>query len=599
TIDGSDHAITVSGDSGGDGSRNVRVFSIESSGVVMLTHLSIVSGTAPDGGGVYVSAFGRLTVQDSLFANNAAGSGGGIHNLGAVLVENSTFTGNSATDGGGVYVSESGQLTVQRSSFANNAASTGGGGIHTLGAVLVENSTFTGNSATDGGGIYVNEFGRLTVQHSFFANNAASTGGGGIHNLGTVVVENSTFTGNSAGNYGGGLDDRNTLTVQNCTLSGNVGGGIYSNGSPLGLYNTLIANNSGGDCRLGGGGSVAANDHNLIKDVGANACGLSNGAGGSLIGVDPLLGVLGDYGGPIQTFALLPGSPAIDAGNDATCLPADQRGIARPQVAACDIGAFESRGFALTVAGGSGQDTVVNTLFQSPLALTVSSSFSEPVDGGRATFTGPASGAGLDPSVYTATLDSGGAAAQAVWANGVVGGYTVLADTRGRAGGAAAFSLTNTLLKIAVLGNGLVIADRDSSPSPDDGTDFGKIMLGEPVTHTFTISNRDTVNLTVSSLGLSGVGAGAFVLSGLATPVTLPPNDAATFQVRFNSSAIGVYPATLTITNTASFDGRYDFAVRGATRQIVVANANDSGAGSLRQAIADAAGGDVITFADD
>ncbi|MBN2002406.1 MAG: right-handed parallel beta-helix repeat-containing protein, partial [Anaerolineae bacterium] len=237
TIDGSGHAVTVSGDSGGDGSRNVRVFSIGSSGVVTLTHLSIVSGTATYGGGVYVSASGRLTVQ-----------------------------------------------------------------------------------------------------RSFFANNHALISGGGIHNLSVVIVENSTFTGNSAGSYGAGIDNRNTFVAQHCTLSGNVGGGIYSFGS-LRLYNTLIANNADGDCRLGGGGSVAANDHNLIKNVGYNACGLSHGAGGSLIGVNPLLGPLGDYGGPIQTFALLPGSPALDAGGAASCLPTDQRGIARPQVAACDIGA--------------------------------------------------------------------------------------------------------------------------------------------------------------------------------------------------------------------------------------------------------------------
>ena len=76
---------------------------------------------------------------------------------------------------------------------------------------------------------------------------------------------------------------------------------------------------------------------------------------------DPKLSVLSNYGGLTQTFALLPGSPAIDAGDSATCAAApvnslDQRGVARPS--ACDIGAFESRGFTLTaivaaIEGGS------------------------------------------------------------------------------------------------------------------------------------------------------------------------------------------------------------------------------------------------------
>ncbi len=60
-----------------------------------------------------------------------------------------------------------------------------------------------------------------------------------------------------------------------------------------------------------------------------------------------MLGPLADNGGPTQTLALLPGSPAIDAGDDALCPSTDQRGEIRPQdgnndgLAKCDIGAFE------------------------------------------------------------------------------------------------------------------------------------------------------------------------------------------------------------------------------------------------------------------
>jgi hypothetical protein len=71
-----------------------------------------------------------------------------------------------------------------------------------------------------------------------------------------------------------------------------------------------------------------------------NTCGLIGGS-------DPLLGPLQNNGGPTKTHALLPGSPAIDAGNDAVCAAdpvngLDQRGVARPQGASCDIGAYEA-----------------------------------------------------------------------------------------------------------------------------------------------------------------------------------------------------------------------------------------------------------------
>jgi hypothetical protein len=42
-----------------------------------------------------------------------------------------------------------------------------------------------------------------------------------------------------------------------------------------------------------------------------------------------------------QTIGLLRGSPAINAGNNATCPTTDQRGVTRPQGGVCDIGAFE------------------------------------------------------------------------------------------------------------------------------------------------------------------------------------------------------------------------------------------------------------------
>ena len=71
-----------------------------------------------------------------------------------------------------------------------------------------------------------------------------------------------------------------------------------------------------------------------------------------ITGVSPKVGPLQNNGGFTKTHALLRGSPAIDqlkpilVGGDTICggdstITTDQRGIARPQGKACDLGAYE------------------------------------------------------------------------------------------------------------------------------------------------------------------------------------------------------------------------------------------------------------------
>ncbi len=107
----------------------------------------------------------------------------------------------------------------------------------------------------------------------------------------------------------------------------------------LKIQNSIVAGSalSGGDCRSSGG-VVTNNGNNIVQD---NGCGFSGG-------VNPLLGPLQANGGPTLTHALLPGSPAINAGNPQGCLDSlgnlltfDQRGASRTQGLLCDIGAYE------------------------------------------------------------------------------------------------------------------------------------------------------------------------------------------------------------------------------------------------------------------
>ncbi|MFZ5879309.1 MAG: choice-of-anchor Q domain-containing protein [Chloroflexota bacterium] len=193
-----------------------------------------------------------------------------------------------------------------------------GGGILNLGMLAVENVTFLNNSAVDDGGALFS-WNILTVANSTFSGNSA-TNGGAIYDgtngfaLGTSIV-NSTFSGNSATGSGGGA--LNTTT-----------GAVY-------IQNSIIANStSGGNCA----GTIFNFGYNLDS---GSTCGFGNF--NSLSNTDPKLAALADNGGPTPTFALLPGSPAINAGTNTDCPATDQRGVARPQGATCDIGSYEEK----------------------------------------------------------------------------------------------------------------------------------------------------------------------------------------------------------------------------------------------------------------
>jgi CSLREA domain-containing protein len=190
---------------------------------------------------------------------------------------------------------------------------------------------------------------KLTLNNLTVANGRAILGGGILNeSSNTLTVRNSTLSGNSARAAGGGIHNNSpgTLTVRNSTLWGNsatedfgTGGSISSNGGSATLKNTIVANSpSGGNCS----GTVTNGGYNLDSD---GSCGFGT-TNHSLSGttdnpLNPQLGSLANNGGPTLTHALLAGSPAIDKGNSFGATT-DQRGVARPQGAAPDIGSFEA-----------------------------------------------------------------------------------------------------------------------------------------------------------------------------------------------------------------------------------------------------------------
>ncbi len=348
----------VGGAAGNDAAHTI----IDGNGSVMNDRvLKIENGTTVTVTGV--------TIQNG----NCACNGGGIYNIGTLKLINTTLSGNitSNGDGGGLY--NGSEAILIDSTLSGNLAPGGeGGGIMSIGDVQLIKSTLKGNRALSGGG--VESHNAMTLNDSTLSGNVAlDSDGGGIRNIGIVFILNSTISGNTAAQNGGGIStgtafDLSTVNVYNSTITLNqadadlngsgTGGGVLNGATGTFTFqNTILAANSESAMLLGNwipvigdcAGTVTSGDNNLMENYDTSRCTV-NGATPSL--TDPQLGPLANNGGATQTHALLPGSPAIDAGSAGGCrdalgalLAADQRGFPRPAFGGtalrCDIGAFE------------------------------------------------------------------------------------------------------------------------------------------------------------------------------------------------------------------------------------------------------------------
>ena len=243
----------------------------------------------------------------------------------------------------------------------------------------------------------------------------------------------------------------------------------------------------------------------------------------------------------------MPGSPAINAGaavghgpNGNTVPNADQRGIAR--VGTPDIGAFESQGFTLTKTGGDNQSMNAANPFAIPLAVSVTSSHSEPMDGGSVTFTVVPAAGGAAATFGTlagctngpgnlstvCTLASGAATSPTFTANLTPGTVTVTAAATGAP--TQTFTLTITAPTIAV------------SPGTLPG---GVKNIAYPS------------GTTLSATG--GTAPYAFTVTG----GTFPPglNLATNGALTGTPTTVGQYAFTVTVTDKYGFMGTQQYTI--------------------------------------
>lgn len=306
------------------------------------------------------------TVLGSAFTGNEGtqccdGRGGAIGaiNASTMVVTGTTMTGNKTGTGGGIYTSGGGSLALSDSTIGGNTANDSGGLYTGGGTLTVTNTTISGNTAAGNyGGIRLNGANATINSSTISGNKAGSAVGGGEIIDSTLLMTNSTVSGNTANGGVGGLQfwgSLNDATLRFVTLTGNVAdfdndgsgndGGFYRQAGILNILSSIVAGNvdKGGqkpDCD----GSYTSQGSNLF---GVKDCPLTS-TDAAVTDINTVLNAtLANNGGATQTHALVANSPAIGGGATTCtggCPTVDQRGVARPQGARADIGAFEAEG---------------------------------------------------------------------------------------------------------------------------------------------------------------------------------------------------------------------------------------------------------------
>jgi predicted outer membrane repeat protein len=282
-----------------------------------------------------------LTLRNITLANGSSSNAGAIENFGTTRISKSQLVSNHSSNIAGAILNQ-GQLVLTDSTLSNNQAVNGGGNVEVTGSLLSGNKV---TGPTGQGGAIANIAGSIILNRVALTNNSAIGNGGGIYSTDSISLTNVTLNGNqSTNNGGGGLyqgsgnGSLNFVTVAGNT--GNFGAGLYNDGNlgTLFLQNTVLSNNSGGNCD----GVVSSSGHNLSSDKNCSSLFIQPG---DKTNTPALLGPLSDNGGQTLTHLPLTGSPAINGGQCVVGVTVDQRGALRPTgVTACDMGAVESGG---------------------------------------------------------------------------------------------------------------------------------------------------------------------------------------------------------------------------------------------------------------
>jgi len=477
--------------------------------------------------------------------------------------------------GGGINVNTGTTLTLKNSVVTGCkafGAAAGASGIDNSGTLHMDTVAVTNNDGP-GGGVNNGAAGVLDWIHGEVSGNKntdVNAGGGGIQNNGTITLTNITISGNNSSGQGAGIDARGTVTLLNATISNNISsagvaavGGIRNNAAvSITARNTILSGNSVNNC----GGTITSQGNNLDS---ANSCAFAGP--GDLINTDPKLATLLDVNGSVlqpalNTRALLPGSPAIDAGSATVCPAFDARGISRPVdgnptppavTAICDMGAYEFRPQKITatpalsfdfgsVLTGSILDTQVTLTNIGDGALIIGTlAVTDPL---LAPFSIPA--APLDLCSGKSLPLAGTCTFTARFAPTAVGAATDIFDIPSNDPilPAISFALSGTGSAVPV--PGISVTDT-IAPLNDNTVPFGGVTAGSSADATITVTNTGTANLVIGTIASANPLALPFsILNDTCSGKTVAPAATCTLTVHFAPTLNGPFSDTFDIPST-------------------------------------------------
>ncbi|RYX83627.1 tandem-95 repeat protein [bacterium] len=377
-----------------DGDKKSRILTVNERANLTLSDIALNNGNGSLGAGLHNE--GTVSLTRCSFSGNVGNtspvSGGGLFSSGTATIVDCNFNNNTCILGGGLYNQNGGTMTCTRIT-ANSNSGNNGAGLANYGTLTVTDSSFSGNTSNFGSAIF--NANKITLKKSILSNNIGSAfynsgeatadqctldnnNGGGVSNSATLTMTNSTVSNNA----GSGISTANLATISNCTIAGNTstsGGGIFINLTPGVVTTVTNCTIVGNSAPIGKGGSIfnagllsisntllsaASGSENLVNvpsNFGQVSSGIVTSKGYNLSSddasaylnqssdqnsINPQLGALSDNGGPTRTVALLPGSPALNAGDPAIQANVNQfdqrgQGFSRVRDGRMDIGAFE------------------------------------------------------------------------------------------------------------------------------------------------------------------------------------------------------------------------------------------------------------------
>jgi hypothetical protein len=566
---------------------------IYNSGALTVRNSEVSHNSAAfEGGGIYngsntATDAPTLTLDNaSVDSNTAVSAGGGI-----VTTANATLTAtggevnqNTAVGAGGVYVGDNAAASFDGTHFVQNAATASGGGailnsgtlslthvlldlnaaIHTTGNVGLGGAIYSGSNND---GVTT----KLTIAASTISNNNAWAGaalvtfspGSGIVNQ--TSIDRSTIAGNTNGTNVGTIEQFHPLSITSSTITDNTA----ASGASAGLYliapasvslaGSILSNNSGGSCS----GAPVDGGYNLA-DPGDASCGFT--AAKHDVAAAPQLGALGDNGGPTTTRLPGPASPALDkiATNTSTGISnavtgsaitlcgsgaLDQRDVARPQGAKCDIGSVEAAQIAPTLSGPASVDYSIGNM---GTAVTFTTTGSPQATLSR-TGALPAGVAFVDNGDGTATISGTPTSGP--------GGHYVITVTATNEAGSDSKSFDLILHQAPVLGgpsSATFTVGQAGTPQQFTTTGFPPAAISTTSALPGGVALSDHGDGTATLAGTAAAGSGGVYSIVLKAVNDTPPPSTLTFTLTVDEAPTVSGPAAATFTvGTAGSSGEF------------------------------------------